>query len=231
MSDTFLVLVEKGLLLPDLDATPVADRGLCVADGRLLVVTDAGVEGQYLSSDSVENNDLLIQHNLAAGAAPTATDDSAAGYAVGSVWIDTTNDNAYVCVDATATAAVWYQINNTGADANQIAFDLFSGRHRTGNSTYREVSRGVLSTDRLPTTTPELIFEVITAGGAPGNDVRLYDVTNATALAEVTGITTTGIKTATVTLPGSPGDIVWALQHRNPGTGNSEIAGASLQIG
>jgi len=47
--------------------------------------------------------------NLAASAAPGATDDSAAGYAVGSIWIDTTNDQVYHCVDATASAAVWLQ--------------------------------------------------------------------------------------------------------------------------
>ena len=39
--------------------------------------------------------------------APSPTDDSTQGYAVGSVWVDVTNDKAYTCVDSTATAAVW----------------------------------------------------------------------------------------------------------------------------
>ena len=51
----------------------------------------------------------VVKSNTGATAAPGATDDSAAGYAVGSVWIDTTNDRAYICVDATASAAVWRQ--------------------------------------------------------------------------------------------------------------------------
>ena len=51
-----------------------------------------------------------LQNAFSKTAAPGATDDSAAGYAVGSVWIDTTNDRAYVCLDATATAAVWKEI-------------------------------------------------------------------------------------------------------------------------
>jgi len=45
--------------------------------------------------------------NAAATVAPTATDDSGAGYEVGSLWVDTTLNRVYFCVDATTTAAVW----------------------------------------------------------------------------------------------------------------------------
>ncbi len=62
-----------------------------------------------------------IKTNLSAAVAPGATDDSAAGYAVGSVWIDTTGDKTYVCVDATATAAVWIGaiLDDIGSDATE----------------------------------------------------------------------------------------------------------------
>lgn len=53
--------------------------------------------------------------NLAAGAAPDADEDSADGYSVGSVWIDTTNDDMYVCVDSTEAAAVWLHLNAAAA--------------------------------------------------------------------------------------------------------------------
>lgn len=49
----------------------------------------------------------VIKDNWAAGAPPTVNDDGINGYAVGSYWIDTTNDKAYVCVDASTAAAVW----------------------------------------------------------------------------------------------------------------------------
>ena len=47
------------------------------------------------------------RHNLAATAAPTATDDSAAGYSVGSQWLDTVGGTFWCCVDASTGAAVW----------------------------------------------------------------------------------------------------------------------------
>ena len=52
-----------------------------------------------------------LSNNLAGEAAPAVTDDADAGYRIGSLWIDVTNDDAYICVDATADAAVWVQIN------------------------------------------------------------------------------------------------------------------------
>lgn len=45
--------------------------------------------------------------NLSATTSPTASDDSADGYSVGSMWVDTTNDEVFICVDATAAAAKW----------------------------------------------------------------------------------------------------------------------------
>lgn len=44
--------------------------------------------------------------------APTVNDDSGDGYAAGDIWVDETNDNAYILLDAAAGAAVWHQINS-----------------------------------------------------------------------------------------------------------------------
>ncbi len=51
-----------------------------------------------------------IKLNLSATAAPTSGDDTGDGYTVGSLWADTTNDKAYICLDATLSAAVWAEI-------------------------------------------------------------------------------------------------------------------------
>jgi len=52
---------------------------------------------------NVEN----ILDNLGATGSPGSTDDNSQGYAVGSRWFDTTSDEEWVCLDATASIAVW----------------------------------------------------------------------------------------------------------------------------
>lgn len=44
--------------------------------------------------------------------APTATDDSDSDYAVSDLWIDETNDLAYIAIDVTVGAAVWQEIGS-----------------------------------------------------------------------------------------------------------------------
>lgn len=62
------------------------------------------------------------ESNFGASAAPTVNDDSGDGYSPGSVWVDTTNSNAYICLDASTGAAVWGLVtgkvsSNLGASA------------------------------------------------------------------------------------------------------------------
>lgn len=61
-------------------------------------------------------------NNFAATGAPTVNDDSGDGYSVGSRWIDVTNDRAWVCVDATTTAAVWLLQPGGGSGGGWIAY-------------------------------------------------------------------------------------------------------------
>lgn len=54
-------------------------------------------------------------NNLAATGAPAVTNDVDEGYGVGSLWIDVSNDNSYICSDNTDGAAVWTQIDAAGS--------------------------------------------------------------------------------------------------------------------
>lgn len=61
----------------------------------------------YIAVDGETDGTRKLLYNLAGSAAPTVTDDSDAGYSVGSHWIYGTA--LYVCTDATVGAAVWTQ--------------------------------------------------------------------------------------------------------------------------
>ena len=61
--------------------------------------------------DLTNRGETKPKSNYTATAAPGVGDDIDDGYGVGSMWIDTTNDNVYQCTDATAGAAVWAHLN------------------------------------------------------------------------------------------------------------------------
>jgi hypothetical protein len=54
----------------------------------------------------------LSKNNVDATVDPIATNDSSEGYSVNSIWINTTDDKAFICVDATQGAAVWKNISD-----------------------------------------------------------------------------------------------------------------------
>ena len=79
----------------------------------LLALTDtpssyAGAAGKLLQVNIAATGvEFGPRQNLTATVAPTATDDSAAGYSIGSQWLDTVGGKIWFCTDATAGAAVW----------------------------------------------------------------------------------------------------------------------------
>lgn len=65
------------------------------------------------------------QSNRSAAVDPAAGDDSASGYAVGSYWINTSTDEAFVCVDDSVGAAVWE--STTVGGSLQDSYDASAG--------------------------------------------------------------------------------------------------------
>ena len=96
-----------------------ANSVVAVSSTEVVVVTGVGVSvpKQPTPLTSASGAGLQPQSNRSAVVAPGVSDDSAAGYAVGSYWIDTALDNYYVLLDATPGAAVWEELGAGGGHA------------------------------------------------------------------------------------------------------------------
>ena len=131
----------------DLSADRTFDVG-ANADGSVIVnandiqvgvlATDAqhGVRGggtQHALVDASAHG-FQPQSNRAAAVNPVVGDDSAGGYAVGSYWINTTTDEAFVCLDASVGAAVWSSTTAGGGGTTDTAV-LYWGNSSVANST------------------------------------------------------------------------------------------------
>jgi hypothetical protein len=70
-----------------------------------LIAADVALDARL---DIVEPN---VKKNNYTTTSPSVNDDSGDGYAVGSQWFNSTLKRAFVCVDATAGAAIWRRID------------------------------------------------------------------------------------------------------------------------
>lgn len=86
--------------------------------------TPDGRQYKYNSTTSTWDyqgiQDTGIKNNFVATTSPSATDDNTQGYAVGSKWIDVSNNVPYICVDATASAAIWVPTTSAGVTIASI---------------------------------------------------------------------------------------------------------------
>ena len=117
--------------------------------------------------------------NLTATTDPTTGDDSGAGYGVGSRWINTATDTAYVCLDATLGGAVWKDITANAVTVNAAtavdqALWSFEGALNTVSSPLR-----ILNESGAARTIAKVALSVATAptGAAVIVDVNLNGTT------------------------------------------------------
>lgn len=159
--------------------------------------------------------------NLSASADPAVGDDSADGFHVGSLWMRSDTGEVWLCLDATAAAAVWQRLA-PGLGANQIPYF-------TSSTTYLATAisgspgAGAITADRLhmlPIVVPKrraftTLAVTISTAGAAGKLGRLgvynanQDTAKPTTLIQEGGaavaVDSTGTKTATISQTLLPG--------------------------
>lgn len=102
------------------------DTSLGYAVGSLWINTTAVPRRIFACTNPAAGTAVWRQinalNNLAAAVAPIVTDDTHLGYDVNSVWIDTTHNNAYICLNPAVGAAVWRSLGAISQhDSRQIA--------------------------------------------------------------------------------------------------------------
>lgn len=91
--------------------------------------------------------DPVIQNNYSATSAPTPSDDSSGGYTPGSIWVDVTDDAAYLCVDASVSSAIWRDMASRATNYAAVADPTVnddSGSGYTVGSPWVNTSTGIL---------------------------------------------------------------------------------------
>lgn len=71
-------------------------------------------------------NLIYLKNNLSAIVDPTVNDDSAAGYAVGSTWVNTVGGKVWKCVDDSVGAAVWKDLSASASVTTQTVEVAFA---------------------------------------------------------------------------------------------------------
>ena len=117
-----------------------------------------------------------LLHNFEATAAPATGDDDADGYAAGSMWVDVTNDNAYICLDASVGAAVWGQINGGGGSSALTVRNNSSVTANAGVCGYLSDRDFYIGTAGNPSQRC-----IVTTGGANGASIEVQQQGNCTA--------------------------------------------------
>lgn len=153
------------------EGTPITQRSTLNFTGAGVTVTDdagktkvdiPGGVTDHGALNGLEDDDHAQYHNDARGdaryprkhtgktAAPTASDDSSAGYALDDRWLDETNDKEYVAVDVSVGAAVWKETTSTGggATSNLLLNGGLDFARRQDPGTYTTIANDKYAADR-----------------------------------------------------------------------------------
>ncbi len=140
---------------------------------------------------------------------PTTGDDIGDGYGIGTLWINTTSDDAYILLDNASGAAVWTQIDAAGSGSTPDFEGVYTqdvDKALTTTNGIFTIDTGtndfvVDSNDWSVDTSGNLVVNGITMNGIGvfgdgGDDISInsndWDISSAGVASGLTGITSTG---------------------------------------
>lgn len=92
-----------------------------VTDAMRLLIIDTGTLKDVTASVLKTYSKFIYSKTTA----PTASNDSTQGYAVGDIWLDETNDVIYQAIDVSTGAAIWKKISN---EASGVVTGMLNGK-------------------------------------------------------------------------------------------------------
>lgn len=195
--------------------------------------------------DSTTQNILARKNNLAATASPGVGDDTADGYEIGSRWIDTTNDTAWVAVDVTEGAAVWKDIgaasgggvsdgdkgditvSSSGSVWNIDSGAVGTAEIATDGVEAAEIAAGAVGTSEIAT--DGVGADEIAAGAVGTSEIATDGVDSAEIAADAVGASE--IATGAVGSDEIATDAVEAAEIAAGAVGSSELASTTVTPG
>jgi hypothetical protein len=107
------------------------DTVISSSNSDALVSFSAGTKDVFV--DLPASRAYTALHNFTATSAPGVSNDDSEDYAIGSRWIDVTNDKEYVALDVTTGAAVWTETTGSGGEWTLTGSDLAPNTPATTN--------------------------------------------------------------------------------------------------
>ena len=162
------------------------------------------------------NTAVKRKNNDGAAAAPAVTDDSSAGYTVGSRWIDTTADKEYVALDVTVGAAVWTETTAAAGGTSLLAYTAgVAGTETITSATIADLpTHGISVTFTAPASTNVLVrLTAVCAASATANSFLYW-----------------GLREDTTTIAGAAGTSSTAIRQPNVGTNATVISASKVFI-
>lgn len=113
------------------DAFPTGLQDFASATGSMKILADDGSGNGNITVDQILASDGIstIFYNLAATLDPTVNDDVNDGYEAGSLWYNGVSGRYFVCLSATAGAAVWATRDNHPGSLSTAYYPTYTGIH------------------------------------------------------------------------------------------------------